>query len=101
MEILAANELVSGAGVYLATDGTWGEDLQRARLFGPDDKEAREAAIAASKATGRIVGIEVEKVAIVDGVLIPERMREKIRSRGPSAPAAEKQHLREDDHVSI
>lgn len=101
MEILAGNELLSGAGVYLSTDGTWGEDLQKARLFGPEDKDAREAAIAASQATGRIVGIEVEKISIIDGRIVPDRMREKIRAGGPTAPAAEKQHLREGDHVSI
>jgi hypothetical protein len=101
MEILAGNELLSGAGVYLDGSGRWGEDLQQARLFGPGDKDVRDAAIAATRATGRIVGVEVEKVRIVDGVVIPERLREHIRSAGPTTPAFDKQHLREGDHVSI
>ena len=101
MEILTGNELLSGATVYLDKDGRWVEDLQSARLFGPDDAVAKEAALAATKATGRIVSLETETVTVVDGRLVPDRLREKIRAKGPTAPVFDRQHLGEDDNVSI
>lgn len=101
MEILTGNELLSGATVYLDRDGRWVEDLQAARLFGPDDKAAQEAASAATKATGRICSLEAETVTLEAGQLRPVRIRERIRADGPTAPRFERQHLGEDDHVSI
>lgn len=106
MEILAGNELTSGTAVYLDRHGNWGESLQAARMFGKDEAEARDGAIAASKATGRIVGIEIEEVEDLNGHLIPKRMRERIRAAGPTTMAWNgktfgRQHLDEDGHVSI
>ncbi len=107
MEILTGNELVSGAAVYLRTDGVWGEELQASRLFDKDQAAERDAAIAATKATGRIVSLEIEEIDQVDGVIVPRRMRERIRAAGPTAPltlngqAYDRQHLDQDGHVSI
>jgi hypothetical protein len=101
MDILTGNELTSGATVYLDRNGAWVENLQAARLFDKDAAEARDAAIAASKATGRIVSIEIEQVSLVDGEIVPTRLRERIRAAGPTAPVFERQHLGEDGHVSI
>lgn len=101
MEILTGNELLSGATVYLDKGGHWVEDLQAARLFGPADAEAKDAAIAATKATMRINSLEVETVEVVDGTIVPDRLREKIRAAGPTAPVFDRQHLGEDGNVSI
>lgn len=101
MEILTGNELMSGATVYLDPAGNWVEDLQKARLFGKADLEAKEAAIAATKRTGRINSLEVETVAVQDGRIVPDRLREHIRANGPTAPVFDRQHLDEDGHVSI
>jgi hypothetical protein len=106
MEILVGNELTSGTAVYLDGHGNWGESLQAARTFGKDDAEARDAAIAVTKATGRIVGIEIEEVEDLGGHLVPKRMRERIRAAGPTTIAWNgetfgRQHLDEDGHVSI
>ena len=101
MEILTGNELLSGATVYLDRDGNWVEELQAARLFGKDESEARDAAIAATKKTLRIVSLETETVKLVDGVIVPDRIRERIRAEGPTAPRFDRQHLDEDGHVSI
>ena len=101
MEILTGNELLSGATVYLDQQGKWVEDLQQARLFAPEDKDAREAAIAATKATMRINSLEVEAVAVADGRIVPDRLRERIRAQGPTAPVFDRQHLGEDGNVSI
>ncbi|RUT33149.1 DUF2849 domain-containing protein [Arsenicitalea aurantiaca] len=101
MEILTGNELLSGAAVYLDADGNWVAEIDRARLFAKDEAEARDAAIAASKATGRIVGVEIETVKMVDGRVVADRIRERIRAEGPTAPAFPRQELGEDGHVSI
>jgi len=101
MEILTGNELISGATVYLDAEGRWVEGLQNARLFAADDAEARDAAIAATKKTLRIISLETEKVSVVDGAIVPDRLRERIRSKGPTAPVFDRQHLYEDGHVSI
>ncbi len=101
MEVLVGNKLMSGASVYLATDGEWVEELQRARVFRPDEAEARDAAIAASKKTLRILGIEIEEVAVKGGRIVPYRLRGRIRAVGSTAPVLDRQHLDEDGHVSI
>ena len=101
MEILTGNELMSGATVYLARDGEWVESLQEARLFGPSETEARDAAIASTKQTLRILSLEIETVSVVDGRIVPLRLRERIRAAGSTAPVLDRQHLDEDGHVSI
>src|SRR5690606_6188727 len=107
MAILTGNELISGATVYLDASGRWVEDLQAARLFGKDDVEARDAAIAATKATARINSLEIEEVEQVNGTIVPRRLRERIRAAGPTAPLSlngvpfDRQRLGKDDHVSI
>ena len=107
MEILTGNELTSGGTVYLDALGNWVEDLNAARLFAPEEAEARDAALAATKKTMRVISLEIEKVAVVDGKVVPDRLRERIRAEGPTAPLTlngqqyDRQHLGEDGHVSI
>jgi hypothetical protein len=101
MEILTGNELMSGATVYLDRAGNWVEELQQARVFTKDELEAKEAAIAATKKTLRIVSLETETVTVSDGLIHPDRIRERIRAEGPTAPRFDRQHLDEDGHVSI
>jgi hypothetical protein len=107
MEILTGNELISGATVYLDGAGIWVEDLQAARLFSKEEQAERDGALAATKATGRIISVEIEEIEQVDGQIVPRRLRERIRAAGPTAPltlnglAYDRQHLGEDGHVSI
>jgi hypothetical protein len=101
MDILTGNELMSGATVYLDRNGDWVEDLASARLFGPDETAARDQAIAKTKATLRILSLEIETVAVVDGQIVPDRLRERIRALGATTPVMDRQHLDEDGHVSI
>ena len=107
MDILTGNELTSGATVYLDGNGNWIEDLQAARLFSKDEKAELDGALAATKAGGRVISLEIEEVEQVDGVIVPTRLRERIRAAGPTAPlslngqAYDRQHLGEDGHVSI
>ena len=107
MEILTGNELTSGGTVYLDNAGAWVEDLQAARLFDKADEAVRDGAIAATKATGRIISLEIEEVTQDGGTIVPKRLRERIRAAGPTAPLTlngaiyDRQHLDEDGHVSI
>ncbi|RYE08805.1 MAG: DUF2849 domain-containing protein [Hyphomicrobiales bacterium] len=101
MEILTGNELMSGATVYLDRDGRWVEELQQARVFLKEEAEDRDAAIAATKKTQRINSLEIETVTLKDGVIHPDRIRERIRADGPTAPRFDRQHLDKDGHVSI
>ena len=101
MDILTGNELVSGATVYLSRAGLWVEDLQQARVFLKEEAEARDTALEASKKTMRINSLEIETVQLRDGTITPDRIRERIRAAGPTAPRFDRQHLGQDDHVSI
>lgn len=102
MEIITANELVSGATVYVNGDGRWIMDIDKARLFRSDEAEARDAVIVAANATGRLISVEVEKVSLVAGKVVANRLRERIRADGPTAPyGPERQELGEDGHVSL
>ena len=101
MEILTGNEVMSGATVYLTKTGEWVEELQQARVFLKEEAEARDAAIAATKKTMRINSLEVETVTLKDGLIVPDRIRERIRAEGPTAPRFDRQHLDKDGHVSI
>jgi hypothetical protein len=102
VEILTGNELVSGATVYLSKSGQWVEDLQQARVFLKEEADARDAALDATRKTMRINSLEIETVQLRSGQIYPDRIRERIRAEGPTAPYRdERQHLGKDDHVSI
>lgn len=101
MEIVTANELLSGAVVYLGPDRAWHADLKKARLFGADEAAERDDLIAAAKANGRFVGIEIEKVVVDGGRVVPNRLRERIRAEGPTAPYGPERQELGDDHVSL
>jgi hypothetical protein len=107
MEILTGNELTSGGTVYLDKANNWVEDLQAARLFAKEEVAERDAALAATKAGGRVISLEIEEVTLEGGVITPKRLRERIRAAGPTAPLTlngeiyDRQHLGEDGHVSI
>ena len=107
MEILTGNELTSGATVYLDRNGTWVENLQAARVFSAQESAERDAALAATKGTGRVISLEIEEVTLGGETLVPKRLSERIRAAGPTAPLTlagaqyDRQHLGEDGHVSI
>ncbi|MCS6760972.1 MAG: DUF2849 domain-containing protein [Candidatus Devosia symbiotica] len=67
MDILTGNELTSGGTVYLDKSGVWVEDLQAARIFGKDELSERDAVLAATKGTGRVINLEIEEVTLDEG----------------------------------
>ena len=84
MKILTANRLTDGEAVWYA-GGAWAETIDSSELA--DDKAAEErleAIGAASLAANEVVDVNLIDVEIVDGVIHPLRLRERIRAAGPT-----------------
>lgn len=100
-EIITANELNSGATVYLAASGEWVKDIHRARVFAEAEAAERDALAEKARADHRLIGVEIEKAETADGKVIAQRLREQIRAAGPTSPRQGPQPLAEGDHVSL
>ncbi|TPL04428.1 DUF2849 domain-containing protein [Mesorhizobium sp. B2-4-14] len=84
MKILTANRLGDGIAVWYA-DGGWAETVDQADLA--DDKVAEdrlEAIGAKAFAANEVVDVNLIDAEVVDGVVEPVRLREKIRASGPT-----------------
>ncbi len=100
-EIITGNELASGATIYLTESGEWVQDIDRARVFAKEEAALRDEWLAKARANHRILSLEIE-VAERDGdKVIAERLRERIRAEGPTAPRMEIQALGEENNVSV
>ena len=86
MEIITANELISGATVYFLGDGKWGANIDRARIFSTSESDLRNRVIGRAQELGRLLSIEFEPVNVENGRVRPTRLRERIRAEGPTAP---------------
>ena len=107
-QVLTASRLVDGAVVFLDETGIWGERLDRARVF------ADKAAAAAGLDSGRnaevrneIMDLYAVDVSTAGGAIVPLKLREAIRARGPTIhpeftkPGSTPALVQEDDHVSV
>ena len=82
LKVISANRLDSGAVVWFGPDGGWEHRIGAAALF-----STGEAAAALQRAQAAAVGVVepyLVDVALAEGVPMPLRPREQIRSRGPS-----------------
>jgi hypothetical protein len=80
-EVITANRLTDGIVVYLASDGSWVEDLARARVAVTEDEvKALESEAAKAVAERRVVGTYPMAVAVEDGVPVALSVRERIRA---------------------
>jgi Protein of unknown function (DUF2849) len=80
-EVITANRLADGLVVYLASDGSWVEDLARARVATTEDEtQALERGAAKAVAERRVVAAYPMEVAIADGVPVAVSVRERIRA---------------------
>lgn len=82
--LICANRLDDGAVVWLDAGHQWVEILQQAALFGPDALPAAVHAAEASVRANEVVGPLPCQARIVDGVVEPVSLRERLRARGPS-----------------
>lgn len=101
MDILTGNELLSGATVYLDAAGNWQMDINAARLFTKEEADVRDGLLKEAGQSGRIVSLEVETVQQVDGKIVADRLRERIRAEGPTAPYGPERQELGDSHVSL
>ena len=84
MKILTANRLTDGIAVWYA-DGGWAETIDHAELAHDKAAEDRLEAIGAKAyADNEVVDVNLIDVDVVDGVVEPVRLREKIRAAGPT-----------------
>jgi Protein of unknown function (DUF2849) len=84
MKILTANRLTDGEAVWYA-GGAWAETIDKSEVAGDKTAEERLEAIgAAAFAANEVVDVKLIDVDVVDGVIEPLRLRERIRATGPT-----------------
>jgi len=95
LEIVTANHLRDGRAVYLGESG-WSENLQAAQVAGSAAAaKALLAAAEAAAAANAVVAPYLIEVADEGGRLVPQRLRERIRERGPTVAAGARPPVRE------
>jgi Protein of unknown function (DUF2849) len=87
MDIVTANELISGATLYYLGEDDWGPNIDQARIFGEDEAALRDEIVQRGNASGRLISLERENVRVVEGKVLALRLRERIRANGPTSPA--------------
>jgi hypothetical protein len=79
--VVTANRLTDGIVVYLAPDGSWTEDLDRARLAQTEEEaKVLEEKAAEDVKARKVLAVYPMEVAVKDGVVDPLSVREKIRA---------------------
>lgn len=85
VKVLTANKLIDGNSVWLNAQGEWCDELKNAFLARHDE------AVAALEDTGKkavadnlVVDVAVIDVEETENGIWPTRLRERIRSHGPS-----------------
>jgi hypothetical protein len=85
MKVLTANRLTDGEAVWFAKDGTWAESIEPADVVADKDGEARLEAIGkAAYENNQVVDVNLIDVDVIDGGIVPQRLRERIRAAGPT-----------------
>lgn len=107
-QIVTASRLTDGAVVFLDRDGGWSDRLDRSRLFA--DKAETAAGLEAGRvaeARSLVIDVYAVDVALQAGLVVPTKLREAIRARGPTIhpeftkPGSSAAAVQEDDHVSV
>jgi hypothetical protein len=79
--VVTANRLQDGIVVYLAPDGSWTEEIGRARIAETEDEVAAlEARAAESEKAREVVAVYPMDVAVNGGTVDPLSVRERIRA---------------------
>ena len=84
MKILTANRLTDGECLWYAKGG-WAETIDEAEIAADKDAEARLEDIGkAAFAANFVLDVAMVDIELVDGVIRPTRLRERIRAAGPT-----------------
>jgi len=79
--VVTANRLLDGIVVYLAPDGSWTEDIARARLAETEEEtKALEAEAAKAVALRKVVAVYPMAVTVEHGDVTALSVRERIRA---------------------
>jgi len=79
--VVTANRLVDGIVVYLGSDGSWTEEIARARLAETEEEtKAIEAQAAEDVKARKVVAVYPMEVAVHNGTVDPLSVRERIRA---------------------
>jgi hypothetical protein len=79
--VVTANRLTDGIVVYLAPDGSWTEEIARARFAETEDEtQAIEAEAEQAVKQRIVVGVYPMPVELKDGTVDPLSVRERIRA---------------------
>ncbi|CTQ64763.1 DUF2849 domain-containing protein [Roseibium alexandrii] len=85
MKVITANRLLDGDVVWLGENDVWVERVTLARTFDGKDDVAEGLSIgAAAEKDQKVVGVYEMDVTIEDGIIVPVRLRERIRAKGPT-----------------
>ncbi len=85
MKVITANRLLNGDVVWLGENGAWVERITLARIFEGKDAVAEGLSLGAeAESRQEVVGVYEMDVALEDGVVLPVRLRERIRATGPT-----------------
>lgn len=85
MKILTANRLTDGEAVWLAADHSWANAIEAAEIArDAATVEKLERAGRAALCKNEVVDVNLIDVEIVEGRVLPTRLRERIRAEGPS-----------------
>jgi hypothetical protein len=84
--LVSANDLITGAVIYLAADGRWVNRPEQADLIADEAEAARRLALAEA-APGIAVGPYLAPAEASPDGPRPAHIREHFRAAGPSAPA--------------
>ena len=85
MKVLTANRLIDGEAVWYAGERGWIETIEGAELA--RDKVAEDRLSEIGKAAyqrDEVVDVDLIDVELIDGGIMPTRLRERIRAAGPS-----------------
>ncbi len=85
MKVATANRLIDGEAVWLSPGGRWASHISEADVATDASSEERlDQRGKAGLAANEVVDFALVDVTVVDGVIRPNRLRERIRANGPT-----------------